>query len=96
MRAIMRMLTPQLQSPFSDDSSSRREVLRARNSRWRNVQPFRYLPMASTDVVPIPGEEARRALIADREHPKAVVFDFEQPIRVVEWLLGPLHDRSGK
>jgi hypothetical protein len=50
------------------------------------------MPMPRADIVAIPGKEARRPTIADREHPKAVVLDLERPVVAIKRLAASLDD----
>jgi hypothetical protein len=48
--------------------------------------------MASADIVPVPGEKARRPAIADRQYPKTVVLDLEQPVVAIKRTRNSLDD----
>src|SRR6516164_3649734 len=48
--------------------------------------------MPPADVVAVAGEETRRAAIADREHPEAVVLYLEQPAIAIKRLAAALDD----
>jgi hypothetical protein len=48
---------------------------------------------ARANVVTVSGEQPN--LVADREHPKTIMFDFEQPVIAVQRRLCELNDLRG-